>query len=201
MNTTVNVTKWVPLALSLVVLVIFSVFFTGCFGPLLVTQTRQVACIAARGTTGTGAGTFKGGSTVRLGGRGPSQFDCSGLITWAYKQAVGKDAIFRVGSVRASGASMQDLWRFNVVSLSPREMIPGDIVFIIKEPGRVTHGGLFISWMNEEEFKFINASSYYGRVVIDSWPASGIKQQWFVGCGQTNNNVLEALFRDYPLGD
>ena len=66
-------------------------------------------------------------------------------------------------------------------------MRPGDIVFITDNAETITHGGLFIEWVDETmtEFRFVNASSYYGEVVIDTWPVEGEKRgQWFVGAGR-----------------
>jgi len=51
----------------------------------------------------------------------------------------------------------------------------------------MTHGGLFIEWVDDTktEFRFVNASSYWGRVEIDTWPVEGTKRdQWFVGAGR-----------------
>jgi len=119
------------------------------------------------------------------GARGPDEFDCSGLITWAYKRALAEATIFRVGNQRTNDATMQDLWQYNIIPLLPADMLPGDIVFITSEQDRITHGGLFIRWVGDDEFEFINASSYHGRVVVDTWPVDGLKrEQWFVGAGR-----------------
>ena len=128
----------------------------------------------------------KEGSPYVWGGRGPDEFDCSGLITWAYKEGVGREYIFRVGNKKTDDATMHQLYRFNVQEIPLQKMIPGDIVFITKEEGEITHGGMFIKWIKEyEEFKFINASSYFEKVAIDTWPVEGRKRgQWFVGAGR-----------------
>ena len=129
------------------------------------------------------------GAPYLLGGRGPDQFDCSGLITWAYKMALGRDQIFMVGSQRTTDAAMQDLWQLNVVLLPPEAAAPGDIVFITNTEERITHGGLFVRWLDDDKtiLEFINASSYveYQAVVIDHWPVKGTKRgQWFAGIGR-----------------
>lgn len=127
----------------------------------------------------------KYGVSYVWGGRGPSEFDCSGLITWSYKKALGKKRIFRVGNHRASDATMHDLWLYNTVPLHPKDLQPGDVIFITDDRGKVTHGGLFMEWVDNNELKLINASSYYGQVVIDTWPLHDQKRgQWFVGAGR-----------------
>lgn len=119
------------------------------------------------------------------GARGPDEFDCSGLITWVYKRALGRATIFRISNQRTSDATMQDLWQYNIIPLLPRDMLPGDIVFITNDRTRITHGGLFIGWVDDNEFEFVNASSYHGQVAIDIWPVDGLKrEQWFVGAGR-----------------
>ena len=125
------------------------------------------------------------GAPYVLGARGPDEFDCSGLITWAYKKALGKDDIFRVNNKKARDVNMQDLWQYNVVALEKGDIMPGDIVFITIDGKRITHGGLFIRWIDDNEFEFINAFSYYGKVVIDTWNIEGLKRgQYFVGAGR-----------------
>ena len=120
------------------------------------------------------------------GGQGPDEFDCSGLIIWAYAQVI-PDLKLRIGSEIVEDATQDDLWRYNVLVIPPEQMRPGDIVFITSDPDRITHGGLFIEWVDDTktEFRFVNASSYWGRVEIDTWPVEGTKRdQWFVGAGR-----------------
>jgi hypothetical protein len=126
------------------------------------------------------------GKPYEWGGRGPNKFDCSGLITWSYKQAVGQEEIFRIGEEIRDDATMSDLYDYNVKLLPLSEIRPGDIVFITDEEREVTHGGLFIEWVTEEEeFKFINASSYHEEVAVDTWPVEGTKRdQWVIGAGR-----------------
>ena len=82
------------------------------------------------------------GKPYKWGGRGPDEFDCSGLITWSYKQAVGKEEIFLVDGEIRNDATMSDLYNYNVQMIPVSRIRPGDIVFITKEEGKVTHGGL-----------------------------------------------------------
>lgn len=121
------------------------------------------------------------------GGQDPTVgFDCSGLIIWAYGQVI-HDLKLRIGRTVVRDATQDELWRYNVVVIPPHEMKPGDIVFITDNEEHISHGGLFIEWVDAEmtEFRFVNASSYYGEVVIDTWPLQGTKRgQWFVGAGR-----------------
>ncbi len=122
-----------------------------------------------------------------LGGRGPNTFDCSGLIIWSYKKAVGKDNIFRIGHRITTDANMKELYIYNVQMIPPESARPGDIVFITDGSKDVTHGGLFMGWKDANTLEFINASSYeaYQKVVIDTWPIHEIKRdQYFVGIGR-----------------
>ena len=58
-------------------------------------------------------------------------------------------------------------------------------MFITSSNDRITHGGLFVRWINESEFEFINASSYFETVAVDTWPTDGEKRgQWYVGAGR-----------------
>lgn len=121
------------------------------------------------------------------GGQGPDEFDCSGLIIWSYAKVYPGLQLKRSETVIADDATQDELWRYNVLPLTPEQMQPGDIVFITNDSERMTHGGLFIAWVNEArtEFRFVNASSYYGEVVIDTWPVEGEKRgQWFAGAGR-----------------
>lgn len=126
------------------------------------------------------------GSPYVWGGQGPDVFDCSGLIIWAYQQVL-PGLKLRIGSRVVEDTTQDELWRYNVLMIPPEQMKPGDIVFITDNEERISHGGLFIEWVDAEmtEFQFVNASSYYGEVVIDTWPLEGTKRgQWFVGAGR-----------------
>lgn len=126
------------------------------------------------------------GAPYVWGGQGPDVFDCSGLIIWAYQQVL-PGLKLRIGSRVVEDTTQDELWRYNVLMIPPEQMKPGDIVFITDNEERISHGGLFIEWVDAEmtEFQFVNASSYYGEVVIDTWPLQGTKRgQWFVGAGR-----------------
>ena len=124
------------------------------------------------------------GDAYVWGGQFPGAFDCSGLIIWAYELVVPG---FRIPDGRGGyvgDATMDHMWRYATERVPARLARPGDVVFITGEDGRITHGGLVIS-VSETEVKFVNASSYFGEVVVDTWPLDGTKRgQWVVGFGR-----------------
>ncbi|MFW6026701.1 MAG: C40 family peptidase [Candidatus Woesearchaeota archaeon] len=128
------------------------------------------------------------GLEYKLGGREPPEFDCSGLITYSYKEVLGKQEIFYNGNEIVDDATMDNLYNYNTQPIPPPEVKPGDIVFITKEKDKITHGGLFVEWIEKyEKFKFINASSYREseEVVISEWKIDKEKRgQWFEGFGR-----------------
>lgn len=118
------------------------------------------------------------------GGQSPGGFDCSGLILWAYEQALHGIRVPAAGRGYVLDATMDHLWRHASRPVSASDVRPGDLVFITGEDSRITHGGLVIS-VSETEVAFVNASSHYGEAVVDSWPLDGEKRgQWVVGFGR-----------------
>jgi peptidoglycan DL-endopeptidase CwlO len=86
------------------------------------------------------------GSPYRYGASGPSAFDCSGLVSWAFKNA-------GVSLPRTSRAQSQ------VGTPVPRgELRPGDLVFFYKP---VSHVGIYIG-----DGKIVHASNRRGPVKI-----------------------------------
>ena len=80
---------------------------------------------------------------------------------------------------------MQDLYDYNVLHIDRYQVLPGDIAFITADSNKITHGGLFISWIDSDKFRFINASSHYGKVIVDSFSVSRITRgQRLVGFGR-----------------
>ena len=120
------------------------------------------------------------------GGRGPDNFDCSGLITYSYKMALERNYIFNIDGWVTDDATMQDLYDYNVEIISLSRMKPGDIIFMTDTEGEITHGGLFREWIQENKrFKFVHASSYYGKVIEDTWYINNMDRDlWFVNAGR-----------------
>ncbi|MFW6035302.1 MAG: C40 family peptidase [Halothermotrichaceae bacterium] len=127
------------------------------------------------------------GSPYQWGGNGPDAFDCSGLIVYSYQKALGKDKIFKIGEMTVADVAMDHLYNYNVQLLPLEKVKTGDIIFLTDSDERITHGGLFIEWVDDsfQEFKFIHASSYYGKVLVDTWAIDdNYSSQWFVGAGR-----------------
>jgi hypothetical protein len=119
------------------------------------------------------------------GGNGPDTFDCSGLIIWSYQRAAEKTIYYQNSSGLERDIRMDDLFNYNAALITSANVRPGDIVFVTKKDGLVTHGGLFIEWVDEDSFLYVNASSIHGEVVIDLWTLGTlIRGQRFIGFGQ-----------------
>lgn len=76
------------------------------------------------------------GTPYEWGGRGPDSFDCSGLITFAYRRAVPGFRL-RDGWATVDDGSMAVLYADSLPTIGPR---PGDLVFLTDGTARVTHG-------------------------------------------------------------
>jgi hypothetical protein len=138
------------------------------------------------------------------GAQGPREFDCSGLILYAYAEALGySNFLVDENGARVDDATMDTLYRYNVDPLGPDEALPGDLVFITSSATRITHGGLFIGLDTEGGIRFLNASSFFGKVVVDGWPLQGLKrEQWLVGFGrlriQPRTSLLSTITETTP---
>lgn len=137
---------------------------------------RVAALEAALGVTG---------SPYVWAANGPEGFDCSGLIVWAYRSALGDTRIFLGDHGFQSDMAMDGFYRTGTIPVDPTDLEPGDIVFITSSRASITHGGVFIRWAAPDLMEYLNASSYYGSVVIDTIPVEGrVRGQWFAGAGR-----------------
>ena len=119
------------------------------------------------------------------GGNGPDAFDCSGLIMWSYQQVTAKTLYYQTSEGLAKDIRIDDLYSYNTTSVNAADVRPGDIVFVTSRDGSVTHGGLFIEWINPYSFLYVNASSEQEGVVTDVWTLGLlIHGNWFVGFGR-----------------
>ena len=99
------------------------------------------------------AANSKIGCEYVLGGRGPSVFDCSGLVYYCLRQAG-----VSVSRLNAAGFSKYSRWK-NISSISSLER--GDLLFFKSdESDRVSHCGIYIG-----SNTMIDASSSSGKVV------------------------------------
>lgn len=112
--------------------------------------------LSGAGSGAVGAALTRLGSPYGWGAAGPSQFDCSGLMLWAYQQQ-GK-TIPRTSQAQLAGGT----------PVSRAELQPGDIVGYY--PG-VTHVGMYIG-----NGQLVHASDYgipVQVVSVDSMPWAG----------------------------
>lgn len=131
----------------------------------------------------------KAGAPYLWGGDGPEAFDCSGLIVWAYQQALGRRALFFDGLYPVDDLTMDMFYRTNIIRLEPEEVKPGDIVFITSSRERITHGGLVVALEEGARLRFLNASSFSGGVVYDEWGLQQfVRGQWIAGFGRLKVN-------------
>ncbi|WP_303722957.1 C40 family peptidase [Malonomonas rubra] len=126
------------------------VLLAACAGPqksqqVRVEQTPAVTAPALSQTTQESVvGTARKmlGAPYRYGGAGPSGFDCSGLVSYAY----------RSGGVQAPRTSSEQFRQSNRVPL--QNLQPGDILFFRLSPLEVSHVGIY-----DRDGRFIHASS------------------------------------------
>ena len=119
------------------------------------------------------------------GGNGPDAFDCSGLIIWSYQQAADQALYYQTSRGLENDIRMDDLFSYNAALINSINVRPGDIVFVTSRDGLVTHGGLFVEWLDTHTFLYVNASSNHGGIAIDVWTLGKQNQgYWFKGFGQ-----------------
>jgi hypothetical protein len=86
-------------------------------------------------------------------GKGPSVFDCSGLTYYAYRKA-GLDWSYRTAAGQYSYGVSKGL------TVSTRNLRPGDLVFFNWDGGEIDHVGIYVG-----NGKMVHASSGRGKVV------------------------------------
>lgn len=126
------------------------------------------------------------GTPYTAGGRGPTRFDSSGLLTYAYRQVI-PSARFRLSEWGATfDATDLQIYYWDLQREPLRDLKPGDLVFLTDGTNIVTHGAFFVGWAKPYTvMRFLDASSYKGKVGIQDWPVHGLKRgQWIVGAGR-----------------
>ena len=106
------------------------------------------------------------GAPYRYGGAGPDSFDCSGLVTYAYRQA---------GIMLPRTAAQQYA---AVTPVRKRELRPGDLVFFRLDGRNVGHVGIYAG-----DDRFVDAPQTGGTVRIASLDDSWYRQR-YVGAGR-----------------
>src|SRR5690606_23687641 len=108
--------------------------------------------------------------------RGPDSFDSSGIIVYAYQQAVPYMA-FRVGDGWWPGyspnANHRDIYTWNFREMPLDDLRPGDLVYISDGSADVTHGMFFVGWEADGLMEVLDASSRLMRVARQTWPVAG----------------------------
>ncbi|MET8779945.1 NlpC/P60 family protein [Nocardia sp. NPDC004654] len=98
------------------------------FPPGFDRDTLLQGLVPGSGTSALAAGLTRVGDPYVWGATGPDQFDCSGLVQWAFKQ-VGKN-VPRTSSAQASYGT----------PVSKENMQPGDVVFFYSD---ISHVGIY----------------------------------------------------------
>ena len=177
--------KYIKYNIALFPLFLFAVYFSSCslfFG----TTPPQIAVTAGQANSAYLFAESRLDKTYSWGANGPDEFDCSGLIVWSYRQVIGQNDIFFDGSITVDDCTMNTFYKYNVVPIEDTNLVTaGDIIFITDTEGIITHGGLVKEISQNETVTFINASSYYGKVALDTWTVYEIvREQWIVGFGR-----------------
>jgi len=98
------------------------------------------------------------------GGTSPTGFDCSGLVTYVYRN-------FDITVTRTASGQYRD----NGVHIAKTDLSPGDLVFFSSNGGRsVTHVGIYIG-----DDEFVHASQSGVGVVISRLDSAYYTRVWF----------------------
>jgi NlpC/P60 family len=121
-----------------------------------------------------------------LGARGPKVFDSSSIILYSYRQVI-LTMRLRISERDANFDAPHSLiyyWNFQPLSLE--QLRPGDLVYISDGTNPVTHGALFVEWVEPYKvMKFLHASTRLGKVVIEEWSVDKeVRGQNFVAAGR-----------------
>lgn len=163
-------------------IVFFLILIASCdtgIGIISVREVTEGEALAALAVAET-----KVDSPYEWGENGPDAFDCSGLIVWAYQQILGQRDIFTVEGASLGDVSIETIYRSCSRPLDEAEVVKGDVVFITDDPAGITHGGLVME-VKADTVVFLNASSYYGKVLVDEWPVdTAVRDQRIAGYGR-----------------
>lgn len=89
----------------------------------------------------------------RFGGKNPAQgLDCSGMVSYIYRQAAGIDLPHNASKIAGIGKAIE-----------PAGLAPGDLVFFNTTGKKFSHVGIYVG-----DQRFIHAPSSNGKIKISS---------------------------------
>lgn len=121
-----------------------------------------------------------------LGSRGPKVFDSSSIILYSYRQIIPSMRL-RISERDANfDTSHAFVYYWNFERLELEQLKPGDLVYITDGTNPVTHGAMFVEWVEPyKTMKFLHASTRLGKVVVEEWPVDEeVRGQNFVAAGR-----------------
>ena len=108
------------------------------------------------------------------GSRGPDTFDSSGIYVYAYRQAMPNIEFQISGGFwphYSSDARHQDVYDWNFQETALADLRPGDLVYISDGSAEVTHGMMFVEWVEPASvMRVLDASSRLMQVTTQDWP-------------------------------
>lgn len=121
-----------------------------------------------------------------LGARGPKVFDSSSIILYSYRQIIPTMRLRTSERDVNFDTSHAFVYYWNFQPLELEQLKPGDLVYITDGTNPVTHGALFVDWVEPYKImRFLHASTRLGKVVIEEWPVNEeVRGQTFVAAGR-----------------
>jgi hypothetical protein len=121
-----------------------------------------------------------------LGARGPKVFDSSSIILYSYRQVIPTMRLKTSERDANFDTSHAFVYYWNFQPLLLEQLRPGDLVYISDGTNPVTHGALFVDWLEPyKTMRFLHASTRLGKVVIEEWPVDEeVRGQSFVAAGR-----------------
>lgn len=125
-------------------------------------------------------------ATYELGSRGPKVFDSSSIILYSYRQIIPSMRLRTSERDANFDTSHAFVYYWNFQPLPLEQLKPGDLVYITDGTNPVTHGALFVDWVEPyKNMRFLHASTRLGKVVIEEWPVDEeVRGQTFVAAGR-----------------
>ena len=103
------------------------------------------------------------GTPYVWGGTSPSGFDCSGFVTYVYRQ-------FNIRVTRTASGQFSD----SGVQINKSDLVPGDLVFFSNNGGRsVTHVGIYVG-----DSRFVHASGTRVGVIFSRLDSAYYTRVW-----------------------